>query len=65
LCADRTYDYKYFLNRVCNDYQFEDHQAPEFFLMEKCCKSIKEFLDKDSNHVALVHCKAGKGRTGI
>jgi protein-tyrosine phosphatase len=53
-----------FDNQVCNEYQFEDHQAPEFTLIEKCCKNIKEYLDKDSENCAVVHCKAGKGRTG-
>ena len=28
------------------------------------CKSIKSWLDSDPQHVAVVHCKGGKGRTG-
>jgi phosphatidylinositol-3,4,5-trisphosphate 3-phosphatase and dual-specificity protein phosphatase PTEN len=64
LCADRTYDYELFHNRVCNKYQFEDHQAPEFTIIEECCKDIKKYLDENPKHTAVVHCKAGKGRTG-
>ncbi len=28
------------------------------------CKSMKSWLDSDPQHVAVVHCKGGKGRTG-
>ena len=28
------------------------------------CKSIKSWLDSEPLHVAVVHCKGGKGRTG-
>lgn len=28
------------------------------------CKSMKSWLDSDPLHVAVVHCKGGKGRTG-
>lgn len=28
------------------------------------CKSMKSWLDSDPQHVVVVHCKGGKGRTG-
>ena len=33
-------------------------------LLCSVCKSIKSWLDSEPMHVAVVHCKGGKGRTG-
>lgn len=45
-------------------YPFPDHQAPSFQLLIDCVKSIHRFLSLDPENVALIHCKAGKGRSG-
>lgn len=29
------------------------------------CKNVSEFLDASEHNVAGIHCKAGKGRTGV
>lgn len=46
-------------------YPFDDHNAPPFTLMEPFCKDVANYLAKDERNVAVVHCKAGKGRTGV
>merc|ERR1712139_437754 len=34
-------------------------------VLREACEKIDEFLMKDDEHVVAVHCKAGKGRTGL
>ena len=46
-------------------YPFMDHNAPAFDLLLPCCANIHRFLQADPDNVAAVHCKAGKGRTGL
>lgn len=57
------YSMKEFKHRV--DYRpFPDHQPPPINLLIRCVQSIDEFLSKDPCNVAVLHCKAGKGRSG-
>jgi protein-tyrosine phosphatase len=57
---------------------FDDHNAPPFPLMGQCCSDIEAYLKEDPKsafiftrityafrNVAVIHCKAGKGRTGV
>jgi phosphatidylinositol-3,4,5-trisphosphate 3-phosphatase/dual-specificity protein phosphatase PTEN len=46
------------------DYQWEDHHSPPLSLLFKACVEMHEFLLKDEQNVVIVHCNAGKGRTG-
>eukprot|EP00055_Hartaetosiga_balthica_P009240 m.36374 g.36374 ORF g.36374 m.36374 type:complete len:375 (-) comp6665_c0_seq1:81-1205(-) len=64
LCSERDYDAQKFYGRV-HKFPFDDHNAPPFQLMEAFCEDVKEYLDKDVRNVAVIHCKAGKGRTGV
>lgn len=45
-------------------YRFPDHEAPPFAMLTRCVASILEWLAQP-DAVALIHCKAGKGRLGL
>lgn len=64
LCSERGYDISKFHNRV-ECFPFDDHNAPPLELVLKFCKNVKEWLDQHKENVAVIHCKAGKGRTGV
>ncbi|XP_047472380.1 phosphatidylinositol 3,4,5-trisphosphate 3-phosphatase and dual-specificity protein phosphatase PTEN-like isoform X2 [Penaeus chinensis] len=66
LCSERnrSYDVTRFHNRVRN-FPFADHNPPPLIDIEPLCKDMADWLAADSRNVAVVHCKAGKGRTGV
>lgn len=64
LCAERSYDIQKFHGRVAV-YPFDDHSPPEFGRMLLFCIDVEQWLADDVDNVAVVHCKAGKGRTGL
>ena len=64
LCSERAYDARNFHVRV-ERHPFDDHMAPPFRRLFECTASIDQWLRADDVNVAVVHCKAGKGRTGV
>ena len=46
-------------------YPFMDHNAPAFELLLPCCAHMHSYLQNDPDNIVAVHCKAGKGRTGL
>ncbi|XP_055334692.1 phosphatidylinositol 3,4,5-trisphosphate 3-phosphatase and dual-specificity protein phosphatase PTEN-like [Paramacrobiotus metropolitanus] len=64
LCSERSYDPSRFRHNVVV-YPFEDHQIPCIDLIKSCCEDIHNWLLLDPDNIAAVHCKAGKGRTGL
>ncbi|KAK8883042.1 hypothetical protein M9Y10_045690 [Tritrichomonas musculus] len=63
LCSERDYDKACFDNRV-EKFPFDDHNPPEFDMIRRFCNHAQSWLDADPENIVVVHCKAGKGRTG-
>ncbi|KAJ3192104.1 hypothetical protein HK101_007054 [Irineochytrium annulatum] len=49
-------------------FPFRDHQAPPMSTLIPFCEDVESWLTQQqpsSSNVAVIHCKAGKGRTGV
>lgn len=77
-CSGNTHDSTYacvydvtqhplFLTEAWQDRQQDRQhvtQAPPLPLISDFCQQVADWLQKDPENIAVVHCKAGKGRTG-
>lgn len=63
LCSERAYANDTFQNQA--HYRFKDHEAPPFNLIFEFCKDMDNWLNENPENVSAIHCKAGKGRTGV
>lgn len=77
--AQKKYNYSKFGNRVL-EYKWTDHHSPYLPILFQACWDMHEFIksnfsisklfifsnffSEDINNIVVVHCKAGKGRTG-
>lgn len=66
LCSEPKYKYddKKFHKRV-TAFPFDDHNTPPIEVIKDFCCSVNDWLSKDPKNVVAIHCKAGKGRTGL
>jgi len=64
LCSEGAYDVSKFEGRVIR-FPFDDHNPCPFELIEPFCKDILQWTKSEVDNVAAIHCKAGKGRTGM
>lgn len=46
-------------------FPIEDHSCPSLRMIHDFCKDVDSFLNEDRHNVAIVHCKTGKGLTGL
>lgn len=64
LCSERLYDASLFEGKVAS-FPFDDHNCPPIHLIPLFCQSAYSWLKEDILNVVVVHCKAGKARTGL
>jgi len=63
LCSERSYADDRFAHFA--RFPFDDHQAPKFDMIAEFCEDAHEWLKAGPQRVIVLHCKAGKGRTGL
>ncbi|PWV11007.1 putative tyrosine phosphatase [Trypanosoma cruzi] len=67
LCSERPeYDSPKRFQGKFKRFPFDDHNAPcPISLVIDFIRDATSFLEEDAKNVVVVHCKAGKGRTGV
>ncbi|CAF1145574.1 unnamed protein product [Adineta ricciae] len=63
--SERQYDGARFHNHVCSDFSFEDHNPPTIKMILAFCQHVSAQLRDMADRTIVIHCKAGKGRTGV
>ncbi|KAI6021085.1 hypothetical protein EDC04DRAFT_2552195, partial [Pisolithus marmoratus] len=61
--TENSCDESVFDGRVTR-YPFPDHNVPPFPYMSLVTREMREWLSGSATRVAVLHCKAGKGRSG-
>ena len=62
--SERCYDGAKFHQRAFA-FPFDDHNAPPLLSVLSFCQHATDWLSLHPDNVIAVHCKAGKGRTGL
>jgi phosphatidylinositol-3,4,5-trisphosphate 3-phosphatase/dual-specificity protein phosphatase PTEN len=66
LCSERDYDRPTRFGGAFRRFPFDDHNAPcPIRLIPELVRDATMFLQEDARNVVAIHCKAGKGRTGV
>ncbi|KAI0746880.1 phosphatases II [Daedaleopsis nitida] len=60
---ENSYSASFFDGRVSR-YPFPDHHAPPLAILPLIAREMRVWLDGSQDRVAVLHCKAGKGRSG-
>jgi len=63
LCSEREYDSSSF--EECERFPFDDHNPCALDMIGRFCGSVEKFLNAKEGNTVAIHCKAGKGRTGM
>ncbi|XP_058226322.1 phosphatidylinositol 3,4,5-trisphosphate 3-phosphatase and protein-tyrosine-phosphatase PTEN1 isoform X1 [Rhododendron vialii] len=64
LCIEEAYDPSHFHGRV-ERFPMDDNHVPPLEMIKNFCESVYSWLSSDPKNIAVVHCMAGKGRTGM
>ncbi|XP_040375720.1 phosphatidylinositol 3,4,5-trisphosphate 3-phosphatase and protein-tyrosine-phosphatase PTEN1-like [Rosa chinensis] len=64
LCIEEHYSPSHFYGRV-ERYPFDDNHVPPLEMVKLFCESVQSWLKSDPENIAVIHCMAGKGRTGL
>jgi hypothetical protein len=64
LCSEREYEPQMFAGPVAR-FPFDDHNPCPLELIGRFCEDVDVWLGAHAENVIAVHCKAGKGRTGL
>lgn len=64
LCIEEAYDPSHFHGRV-ERFPFDDNHVPPLPMIKEFCEDVDSWLSSDPRNVAVIHCMAGKGRTGL
>lgn len=64
LCSERAYEIQGLFECV-ERFPFDDHNPCALKMIEKFCQSVDTYLAQHPSNVVGIHCKAGKGRTGL
>ena len=65
LCSEREYSPDEFTTGTVVRVPFDDMQTPCLAQIEYLCRHASDWLAEHPDNVAVVHCLAGKGRTGL
>eukprot|EP00731_Ephydatia_muelleri_P030536 Em0022g50a len=64
LCSEKEYDTRHFHHQV-RRILIDDHNVAKFTDMIDFCNDVAVWMEKNPDNVIVVHCKGGKGRTGM
>ncbi|XP_071786507.1 phosphatidylinositol 3,4,5-trisphosphate 3-phosphatase TPTE2-like [Asterias amurensis] len=64
LCIERHYDESIFHHSVGRVLIF-DHNVPKLKDIVEFCADARRWMEADGKNILFIHCKGGKGRTGL